>query len=475
MSSATEQQHKLGLAALTLTDAAADIREGRIASAELVADCLNRIDTVEGEVQAWTFLDRDHALRQAEAADAHRKQGKALGPLHGVPIGIKDIFDTGDMPTEYGSPLWAGHTPRRDSTAVERLRSAGAIIMGKTVTTEFAYFHPGKTRNPHDPARTPGGSSSGSAAAVAAHMVPGAIGSQTNGSVIRPAAFCGVVGFKPSHGLIPRSGVLALSRTLDHVGVFARTVEDAALIAENIAGYDADDSDTRPIAQPPLSKVAQSEPPLPPRFAFVRSAVWEETEPVTRQAFAELIDAMGDSVTEVDIGSNSARIIDLHRTIMEVEMAHNLHRDYEKGRDRLSERLRQLIERGRNYSAVDYLRAVAAREPFNAALDELFDEYDAIVTPAAPGEAPRGQSSTGNPIFCTTWTYLGTPAVTLPLLSSPAGLPIGVQLVARRNNDARLLRSARWLVKTLRARARASASASARMAPDASTRKRKSS
>ena len=237
------------------------------------------------------------------------------------------------MPTELGSPLWAGRTPRRDAAAVARLRAEGAVIMGKTVTTEYAYFHPGKTRNPHDPSRTPGGSSSGSAAAVAARMVPGAIGSQTNGSVIRPASFCGVVGFKPTHGLIPRTGALLLSRTLDHVGVFARTVEDAALLAEVMAGFDEDDPDTRPIARPPLAAVAASKPPLPPRFAFVRSAAWPQAEEATVEAFAELVEALGEAAVEVDIGESFARAIELHRTVMEVEMAHNLHRDYEKGGD----------------------------------------------------------------------------------------------------------------------------------------------
>ena len=391
-------------------------------------------------------------MRQAEAADIHRRQGKALGPLHGVPVAIKDIFDTGDMPTELGSPLWAGRMPRRDAAAVARLRAHGAVIMGKTVTTEYAYFHPGKTRNPHDPSRTPGGSSSGSAAAVAAHMVPGAIGSQTNGSVIRPAAFCGVIGFKPTHGLIPRSGALLLSRTLDHVGVFARTVEDAALLAEIMAGFDEDDPDTRPIARPPFAAIAASEPPLPPRFAFVRSAAWKHAEAVTGEAFAEIVEALGsETAVEVDIGESFGRAIDLHRTVMEVEMAYNLHRDYEKGRDRLSDKLRQQIERGREHKAVDYAAAVAGIAPLNATLDAVFDEYDAILTPAAPGEAPRGLDSTGNPVFCTTWTYLGTPAITLPLLRSETGLPIGVQLVGRRGNDARLLRTARWLVKNVAA------------------------
>jgi Asp-tRNA(Asn)/Glu-tRNA(Gln) amidotransferase A subunit family amidase len=438
----------MSLAGLTLTEAAAHIRDGRIKSAELVRDCLVRIDEVDADVQAWAFLDRDLALRQAEAADLDRMQGKSLGPLHGVPVGIKDIFDTGDMPTEFGSPAWAGRTPRQDAFAVAQLRANGAIILGKTVTTEYAYFHPGKTRNPHDPSRTPGGSSSGSAAAVAAFMVPGAIGTQTNGSVIRPAAFCGVVGFKPTHGLIPRSGTLPLSRSCDQYGVFTRTVEDAALMAESIVGFDEEDPDTHPIARPPYAEVAASEPPLPPRFAFVKSAVWDHAEPVTREAFGALAEALGDAVTEVDL-SSLARVIDFHRIVMEVEMAHNLHRDYEKFGDLLSEKLRSLIERGRGHRAVDYMAAVSAAGPIGATVDEVFNEYDAILTPAAPGPAPSGIESTGNPIFCTTWTYLGLPAISLPLLQTEEGLPIGVQLVGRRGNDARLLRTARWLVNTL--------------------------
>jgi Asp-tRNA(Asn)/Glu-tRNA(Gln) amidotransferase A subunit family amidase len=439
----------MSLCALSLTEAAADIRDGRITATELVGDCLKRIEEVDADVQAWAFLDRDHAMRQAQAADEHRRHGRPIGPLHGVPIGIKDVFDTGDMPTELGSPLWAGRTPRADAAAVASLRSAGAVILGKTVTTEYAYYHPGKTRNPHDPERTPGGSSSGSAAAVAAAMVPGAIGTQTNGSVIRPAAFCGVVGFKPTHGLIPRTGALLLSRTLDHVGVFARTVEDAALLAEVMAGFDPEDADTRPIARPPLAALAASEPLLPPRFAFVRSPAWKDAEPVTGEAFAELVAALGEQVGEVELGASFEQAIDQHRTVMEVDMAHNLARDYDQGRDKLSAPLRQIIERGRDRKAVDYTRAVAAIEPMNEAVAGIFDEFDAILTPAAPGEAPRGLASTGNPVFCTIWTYLGTPAVTLPLLRSAAGLPIGVQLVGRRGNDARLLRTARWLVTTL--------------------------
>ncbi|HEX9822301.1 MAG TPA: amidase [Methylomirabilota bacterium] len=453
----------MSLHALSLTQAAADVREGRISAAELVEACLERVGKVEATVRAWAFLDPGHVRRQAEAADLHRKHGKALGPLHGVPIGIKDIFDTGDMPTELGSPLWAGRTPRQDAAAVAQLRAAGAIIMGKTVTTEYAYRRPGPTTNPHDPGRTPGGSSSGSAAAVAARMVPAAIGSQTNGSTIRPAAFCGVVGFKPTHGLIPRTGALLLSRTLDHVGVFARTVEDAALVAETLAGFDDDDPDTRPLARPPLAAVAASGPPLPPRLAFVRSPVWERAEPVLREAFAELVGALGAAVVEVELGTGFARALEMHRTIMEVEMAHNLRRDYERAGEQLSRPLREIIERGRGHPAVDYAAAVAGNQALNDALAPTFDEFDAILTPAAPGEAPRGLESTGDASFCTLWTYLGTPAVTVPLLRSPAGMPLGVQLVGRRDGDARLLRTARWLVDTLagppRRRARSGAAA----------------
>ena len=439
----------MSLWALSLNEAAAEIRQGRISSADLVTACLDRIAEIDGDVQAWAFLDREYAMTQARSLDESRAHGRALGPMHGVPVGIKDIFDTSDYPTELGSPLWAGRMPRRDAAAVARLRAAGAVIMGKTVTTEYAYFHPGKTRNPHDRERTPGGSSSGSAAAVAAQMVPGAIGSQTNGSTIRPAAYCGVVGFKPTHGLIPRTGALLLSRTLDQVGLFARTVEDVALLAETLAGFDDEDADTRPMARPPFAAVTASEPPLPPRFAYVKSPAWEYAEPVTREAFAELVESLGEAAVEIDLGQSFGRALDFHKTVMEVDMAHNFHRDYEQGRDQLSAPLRQLIERGRNYRAVEYTGAAAAIAPLNAALDYVFDEYDAILTPAAPGEAPRGLESTGSPIFCTLWTYLGTPAITLPLLQSEKGLPLGVQLVARRNNDARLLRTARWLAKTV--------------------------
>jgi Asp-tRNA(Asn)/Glu-tRNA(Gln) amidotransferase A subunit family amidase len=324
--------------------------------------------------------------------------------------------------------------------------------MGKTVTTEFATYTPGKTRNPHNAAHTPGGSSSGSAAAVAAGMVPLALGSQTNGSVIRPAAFCGVYGFKPTHGLIPRSGIFKLSRALDHVGVFARTLHDVARVAEELLGYDEDDPDTRPRARLPLRAVAAGEPPLPPMFAFVKTARWDRTGADARAAFAELTALLGDQVEEVELLGTSEEAFEHHRLIMEAEMAASLDREWEHGRDRLSERLRAQLARGREARALDYQRALAGRPALAEGLAELFAmRYDAILTPAAPGSAPAGLDSTGDPSFCTLWTLYGMPAITLPLLQGQGGLPIGVQLVGPRDGDARLLRTARWLATRVEA------------------------
>jgi len=431
---------------LSATEAARLIRDGVITSEQLVDAYLTRIADVDAQIEAWAFLDPDYALRQARAADERRLSGQPIGPLHGVPVAVKDIFDTADMPTEYGSALHAGRTPSRDAAVVSRLRAAGALILGKTVTTEFAYFAPGKTRNPYNPEHTPGGSSSGSAAAVSANMVPLAIGSQTNGSTIRPAAYCGVVGFKPTHGLISRHRALMLSRTLDHVGLFAHSVDDIALMAEQIIGYDDNDPDTRPRARIPFADIAAEEPPLGPMFAFIKTPPWERADEDTKEGFAEVIEHLGRQVEEVELFPSAGEAWQWHQTIMSAEMAHNLEREWANGQDRLSEQLRAQIERGRQVSATDYLRALSRIAPVHDSLVELFEQrYDAIVTPAAPGAAPKGLANTGDPSFCTLWTLCGMPCVTLPLLQSADGLPIGVQLVGPRHGDARLLRTARWL------------------------------
>ena len=436
------------------TDAARMIRDGVISSEQLVEACLARVRDVDGDVKAWAYLDPDYAIEQARAADELRLSGRSIGPLHGVPVGLKDIIDTADMPTENGSPLHAGRTPSRDATVVALLRAAGAVIMGKTVTTEFATRTPGKTRNPHNAAHTPGGSSSGSAAAVAAGMVPLALGSQTTGSTIRPAAYCGVFGFKPTHGLIPRHGMFQLSRTLDHVGLFARAIEDIALLLEQSVGYDERDPDSRPRARVPYRAVAAEEPPLPPMFAFVKTPRWHQVDPDAKEAFAELVGHLGDRVEEIELVSVEDAF-GWHEAISGGEIAQNLYREWETQRDGLSPALRARIELGQAVRAAEYLDAHANLPQLHASFTELFEQrYDAILTPAAAGTAPAGLESTGDPVFCALWTLCGMPALNVPLMQGANGLPLGVQLVGPRHGDARLLRTARWLVETLSASAR---------------------
>jgi Asp-tRNA(Asn)/Glu-tRNA(Gln) amidotransferase A subunit family amidase len=434
------------LYAVSATDGARLIREGVISSEQLVEACLARVREVDQDVQAWAFLDPAHALAQARAADQWRAEGNPLGALHGVPVGIKDIIDTADMPTENGSVLHAGRTPSRDASVVALLRGAGAVIMGKTVTTEFASGASGKTRNPHNAAHTPGGSSSGSAAAVAAGMVPLAVGSQTGGSVIRPGAYCGVFAIKPTHGLIPRHGMWRLARSLDHVGLFARGLDDLALALEQTVGYDERDPDSRPRARSPYRATLAEEPPLPPMFAFIKTPRWSRVDADAQEAFAELAKHLGAQVEEVELPTLE-EAWDWQRTIMEVEMADSFAREWDKGRDRLSARLRGRIERGREARASDYLRALSGVAQLQASLGELFEQrYDAILTTPASGTAPLGLESTGDPMFCSLWTMCGMPALSLPLMQGASGLPLGVQLVGARHRDGQLLRTGRWLV-----------------------------
>jgi Asp-tRNA(Asn)/Glu-tRNA(Gln) amidotransferase A subunit family amidase len=435
------------LVKLTATDAAAEIARGAFSAEDYTRACLDRIEALDGEIKAFVHLDREHALAQARRLDERRAQGHSLGPLHGIPVAIKDIIDTADYATELGSPISAGRRPRHDATVVAKLRAAGAVIIGKTVTTEFAYFHPGPTRNPHDHAHTPGGSSSGSAAAVAAGMVPLALGSQTNGSVIRPAAFCGVFAIKPTHGLVSRAGVLPLSRKLDHIGAFARSLGDLALILEVIAGHDPADPDTAPFAAPDFRALQREPPPLPPRFAFVRTPLWEKADGETKAAFEELAATLGSAMETVDLPQSWAEAWEIHRTIMATDMAHNLAPLVARGEP--SEALRKLLAHGRGVVAVDYLGALAKVPRYGASIADIFDAYDAIVTPAAPGVAPKGLGSTGDPVFCTLWTLTGLPALSLPLFAGEGGLPLGAQLVGPLGRDGRLLRTATALIETL--------------------------
>jgi len=429
---------------LSAREALEAIGRREITCTALVQSCLERIRAVEPRVEAWAFLDPERALAQARDRDQMLADHTSLGPLHGLPVGIKDIFDTADMPTENGTVLHAGRRPTEDATVVTLLRAAGAVILGKTVTTELAVYGPGKTRNPHNPDHTPGGSSSGSAAAVAAEMVPVALGSQTNGSVIRPAAYCGVVGYKPTFGLIPRTGALRQSGPLDQVGVFARTVEDAALLAHVLMVFDERDPDMRSQAHPRFLEAAGEAPPSRPHLAFVKTPFWEQADSGARDILADFAIRRGEA-EEVELPPSFAEAATIHRTIMEADFAHSFAAEYARGKEKLTPTLRTMIERGQRTLAMDYRRAVEQVPGLVRELEGIFARYDAILTPATTGEAPAGLASTGNPIFCTIWTLCGVPAIALPLLRGPQGLPLGVQLVGRRHDDARLLRTARWL------------------------------
>jgi Asp-tRNA(Asn)/Glu-tRNA(Gln) amidotransferase A subunit family amidase len=440
----------IDLTSLAAAEAVAAMARGEISAERYVGAFLDRIVAIDKEVGAFIHLDAEYALAQARARDAERSRGGILGPLHGIPVALKDIVDTKDYPTENGSPLFAGRRPHSDATVAARLRAAGAVIIGKTVTTELAYFHPGKTRNPRDLSRTPGGSSSGSAAAVAAGMVPFALGSQTNGSMIRPAAFCGVYGIKPSHGLVSRAGVLALSRTLDHIGAYARSLEDLALVLEVMAGYDPADPDTRPLAAPHFGDILAGTPPAAPRFAFVRTPIWDKADPATRAAFEALVARLGGAVESVELPAAFADAWPAQRAIMATEMAHHFGELVARAQpDAASGVLRALLDEGATVPAVRYIAACETGRRLAAALADVFARYDAIITPATIGVAPKGQQATGDPAFCTLWTLTGVPALSLPLLDGENGLPLGVQLVGAAGDDGRLLRHARVLVDML--------------------------
>ncbi|MBY0268348.1 MAG: amidase [Burkholderiales bacterium] len=433
------------LHALSATALAQGLRAGAFTAEAVAQSCLARIAAREPEVQAWAFLDPGLVLAQARGADRRRAAGLPLGALHGIPVGIKDIIDTADMPTEHGTVLHAGRRPAADAVIVGRLRNAGAIIVGKTVTTELATYAPGKTRNPHDPAHTPGGSSSGSAAAVAAGMVPLALGTQTNGSVIRPASYCGVYGFKPSYGLIPRSGVLKQSRALDQIGVFAQTVEDAALLAGQLIGADPGDPDA--LSAAPWSLPDAAAQASPPRFAFIRTPPWGRMDPDAQAAVEGLVSGLAGCAEEVVLPDPASTAWDSHRTVMEANIAANYAAEWARGHDQLSPSLRAQIERGRATAPAAYQQALARMPVVTAALAGIFADYDAILTPSTLGTAPCGLGSTGDPAFCTLWTFCGMPAINVPLLRGANGLPLGVQLVGPRMGDVRLLHAARWLAQ----------------------------
>jgi Asp-tRNA(Asn)/Glu-tRNA(Gln) amidotransferase A subunit family amidase len=422
------------LCSLSVREAAERIAAGRLTAEALVTAFLDRIAAREETVGAWQYLDRDQALMAAR-----RRDGEApRGPLHGIPIAVKDLIDTADMPTAYGSPIYRGHRPAADASCVALARVAGAIVLGKTVTTEFACFTPGKTANPHNPGHTPGGSSSGSAAAVADGMAPLAFGTQTAGSVIRPAAYCGVVGYKPTFGLINRAGVKPLADSLDTVGVMARTVADAALLVGVLT------------ERPALRHVAP--PSSPPRFGLYRTPMWAAAEPATAAALdaaRAALERAGAAVAELAIAPEHQDLNAAQERIMGFELVRALAYERLEHSAELSPRLAQLLDFGLTIGADEYDRACAAAAAARERLAAFFGPCEAVLVPAAPGEAPAGLGATGDPVFNRMWTLLGVPCVTLPVRWGESGLPSGVQLVGRIGDDARLLAAALFLERAL--------------------------
>ena len=412
------------------------VRSGRESAAAACAAALDRIAATEPAVRAWCYLDGAAAQARAQALDAAGPRGA----LAGVPVAVKDIVDTADQPTENGTPLDAGRRPQADATAVRRLRVAGALILGKTVTTELACGGAGVTRNPHAPARTPGGSSSGSAATVAAGGVPLALGSQTAGSVVRPAAFCGVWGMKPSFGTIPRTGVTRLSRTLDHVGVFAGSAEDVALGIDAIAGDDG--LDQACAGRAPTRLAAALALPLGrPRLALIREPAWDAVEPAAAAAYEAAAEALGAEPLALGPAFDGAAAV--QPAIMRREVAHALAPWRERDAAALSDTVREHIETGLRIDAAAYLDLLDAADALRRAFAQAMRPYDAALTPAAPGPAPEGLAFTGNRAQQSLWTLLGVPAVNVPRLSVD-GLPLGLQVIGRFGADAEVLRAAAW-------------------------------
>jgi Asp-tRNA(Asn)/Glu-tRNA(Gln) amidotransferase A subunit family amidase len=421
---------------LGAAEAARLIATRELTSESLVASCLERIGSRDADVKAWTCCDPEYALRQARALDG---AARPLGPLHGVPLGIKDVLDTADLPTEYGSPIYREFSPRWDAACVALARAAGAVLLGKCSTAEFANNHPAPTRNPHNLAHTPGGSSSGSAAAVADAMVPLAFGTQTGGSIIRPAAYCGVVGYKPTFNLINRAGLKFVAESLDTIGLFGRNVEDVALLAGAVSGFELPS-----FAEPPSAR---------PRIGLHRTPRWDQADASTRSALesaARVLGNAGAKVRDFDLPQDFGELYEEHTVIMGFEEAQAFAYEYSRHAPLLSDTLRQRIEEGMRTPRVEYESAMRHARACRDRLVRTFAGIDFVLTLSAPGEAPRGLTSTGSSLFNRTWTLLGVPCLNVPYGTGPNRLPLGVQVIGKAGSDAALLRWAHWACGVLR-------------------------
>jgi len=417
-------------ASLTATEAIGQIRAGTLRPEALMEACLARIAAREPQMRAFTYLDPDQARLAAAAA--------LPGPLHGLPIGVKDVLDTADMPSEYGSPIWRGWRPRADSAPVAWARAAGGVAIGKTVTTEFATRKPGPTANPRNLGHPPGGSSSGSAAGVAAGFFPLAYGTQTAGSIIRPAAYCGVVGYKPSFGTISRIGMKIMSDSLDTVGVMARSVADCARFAGAVSGVDLGDPEAKPARAP--------------RIGICRSPTWDQAQPETVALLDRVAGALGRAggvMSERELPPGIAALTAAHPVVMNNESARALGWELATARDQISEGLRERLEFGLSRSEVEVAHAHAVFAAAQAAFPLATEGLDVLVTPSAPGQAPRGLEWTGDPAFNFIWTSLHVPCVTVPAGEGPDGLPLGIQIVGRQGDDRAVLAWAQWVAAAI--------------------------
>ena len=432
---------------LKVEELASKIKDSQLTSVEICKKYIERIKEFEKDVKAWAHFDKKLLLEKAAEADDYRRSGKPLGPLHGIPVALKDIVGTVDMPTECGTVIRKGKSYSQNAEIVDLLLASGAIIMGKTATSELAYLGPSKTTNPHDHSRTPGGSSSGSAASVASFMAPLSIGSQTGGSVIRPASYCGVVGYKPTYGLISRNGVLKTSDKLDHIGVFGRSVEDVALLAKVLIKKDNYDTTTVHYSTEHMLDETKKGPLFDPKFIFYKTESWKLIEKKSREAFEYFIKSFKNNIEVFDTPSYFKDIHKYHQIIHETDLANNFALYYQKYKKKLSKFMQDAISKGNKHSAKEYAEAIDFMKRSYDSFQEVFEDYHGILSPSSPGVAPKSLKSTGTAEFNKVWSYMGTPCISLPLLQGESNMPLGVQLIGAKFDDHRFLGVANWLEK----------------------------
>ena len=432
---------------LSLEELALKIKNAQLSSVEVCEKYIERINKFEKDVKAWAHFDKKVLLEKANEADENRRSGKPIGPLHGVPIAVKDIVGTVDMPTECGTVIRKGKSYSQNAEIIDLLHSSGALVMGKTATSELAYLGPPATTNPHDKTRTPGGSSSGSAASVASFMAPASIGSQTGGSIIRPASYCGVVGYKPSYGLISRNGVLQTSYSLDHIGMFGRKVEDVALLAKALIKKDRYDPATIHYSTENILNETKKGPIFDPKFIFYKTDHWKIIDKKSREAFEYLIKSFKKNIEIFDTPSYFKDIHKYHQIIHETDLANNFSIYFTKFKKKLSKYMQDAILKGNKHSGKEYAEAIDFMKRSYESYQEVFEDYHGVLSPSSPGVAPKGLKSTGSAEFNKVWSYLGTPCISLPLLEGENNLPLGVQLIGDKFDDHRFLGVANWLEK----------------------------